>query len=93
MRNQDYKNNFAILKSAYFEANKLWRQLQKIDRKSFLEKQHDSILLDMNEFFMVNKKLNKFKSNFNIFPLTADEFTILRNYSGKIILKFVIIFF
>ena len=58
---------------SYHEAKSMWRQLEKIDRKSFLSQQHDTISLDMNEFWKVNHKLNKCKSNLDNCPLTADE--------------------
>ena len=73
LRDENFSESWDILQKAYHEAKNMWRQLEKIDRKSFLSQQHDTISLDMNEFWKVNQKLNKSKSNLDNCPLTADE--------------------
>jgi len=60
-------------KLAFYEARKIFHKLSSIDRKTYLCTVNQSITIDYNEFWKVNNKLNKNKTNLTDCPIDTEN--------------------
>ena len=60
-------------KLAFYEARKIFHKLSAFDRKMYMSTTNSSIFLDKNEFFKINNKLNKSKSNLNACKIPTED--------------------